>query len=41
VCCKRIIQARHENVVKMKIKFIEDEGKALEEKAVVGPSQVG
>jgi hypothetical protein len=35
--CKRRIQVRYENAVK----FIESEGKLPQEKAVVGPSQVG
>jgi hypothetical protein len=38
---KREIQARHENVVKEVVKFIEGEGKAKQEKALVGPGQVG
>jgi hypothetical protein len=37
----REIQARHENVVKVIVKFIEDEGNAPQEKEVVDTSQMG
>lgn len=38
---KRRIQPRHENVVKVTVKFIEGEGKALQEKTMMDPGQVG
>jgi hypothetical protein len=37
---ERRIQAGHENVVKVIVKFVEDEGKAPREEAV-GSSQIG